>query len=146
LNRLNRVVPPGCKLIFLVPYNPRLFSDFDRQIGHFRRYGPGELDEKMKRAGLEVKRQFFFNKAGVLAWWVANTLSGQKTITSWQLRIYNWLTPVFRLLDRVLPTSGLSTVVVAQKPAMSAAPEPALRSALASGAHLAFELSTADSM
>jgi hypothetical protein len=62
-----------------------------------------------------VERQFFFNKAGVIAWWIGNTFCGQKTITPLQLKIYNLLTPIFKMLDRCLPVSGLSTVVVARK-------------------------------
>jgi hypothetical protein len=100
-----------------VPFNQRLYSEFDRQIGHYRRYQPGELEGKMRRAGFQIERQFYFNKAGVWAWWLGNKLSGQRTITPWQLRIYNSLTPLFRLIDRLVPMSGLSTIVVARKAA-----------------------------
>jgi glycosyltransferase involved in cell wall biosynthesis len=115
LNNLNRHLSGGSRLVFLVPFNPRLYSEFDRRIGHFRRYQKGELEEKMRKAGFDIERQFYFNKVGVLAWWVGNTLTAQKTITPWQLKIYNALTPAFRLLDKVLPTAGLSTVVVSRK-------------------------------
>lgn len=115
LQNLHAVLPTGARLIFLVPFNPKLYSEFDRQIGHFRRYEPGELDRKMTAVGFTVERQFYFNKVGVMAWWVGNTLSGQRTITSWQLKTYNALTPLFRLIDPLLPMTGLSTVVVARK-------------------------------
>jgi hypothetical protein len=115
LRHLYQVLPQGCKLVFLVPYDPKLYSRFDREIGHFRRYSKAELEEKMRAAGLRVERQFYFNKAGVIAWWVSNTLFGQRCITSWQLKIYNLLTPVFRVLDYCLPMQGLSTVVIASK-------------------------------
>lgn len=115
LRALHKFLPSGCRLVFLVPYDPRLFSEFDRQIGHFRRYQNGELEGKMTDAGFVVERQFFFNKVGVIAWWVGNKLSGQRTIAGWQLKLYNILTPLFRRLDRVLPMTGLSTVVVARK-------------------------------
>ena len=116
LNHLHRVLPDQARVVFLVPFNPKLTSEFDWQIGHFRRYQTGELEEKMTRAGFDVERQFYFNKAGVFAWWFGNRLCRQRTITSWQLRIYNALTPVFRLLDHFLPMKGLSTIVVARKP------------------------------
>jgi 2-polyprenyl-3-methyl-5-hydroxy-6-metoxy-1,4-benzoquinol methylase len=115
LRRLYEVVPPGCKVVFLVPFDPDLYSRFDREIGHFRRYDKAELENKMQAAGLRVERQFYFNKAGVIAWWVSNTLFQQRCITSWQLKVYNFLTPIFRVLDRCLPIQGLSTVVVATK-------------------------------
>ncbi len=115
LARLQSVLPLQARLVFLVPFNPRLASEFDRQIGHFRRYQRGELEEKMEAAGFCVERQFFFNKVGVLAWWLGNTLSGQRSITAWQLKLYNFLTPLFRLMEPLLPISGLSTIVIARK-------------------------------
>jgi glycosyltransferase involved in cell wall biosynthesis len=121
LGRLHATVPEDCRIVVLVPFGMRLYSEFDRLLGHFRRYEAGELEEKFRDAGFVVERQMFFNKAGVLAWWVSNTLGGQRALKPWQLRIYSALTPLFRLLDRVLPIAGLSTIVVARKPA--AAPE-----------------------
>jgi len=117
LKRLHDSVPAGCRVVFLVPFNQKLYSRFDREIGHYRRYSKTELEEKMRAAGLNVESQFFFNKAGVIAWWVGNKLFGQRSITAWQLRVYNFLTPLFRVLDHVLPIQGLSTVVVATKAA-----------------------------
>lgn len=115
LQNLESALPPGCRIVFLVPFNPKLFSEFDRQIGHFRRYQKGELETKMVSAGFDIEHQFYFNKVGVVAWWIGNTLFGQRTITGWQLKFYNLLTPLFRLLDQLLPTTGLSTVVIACK-------------------------------
>jgi glycosyltransferase involved in cell wall biosynthesis len=115
LRRLYDAVPAGCRVVFLVPYNPRLYSRFDREIGHFRRYKKTELEEKMRAAGLNVECQFYFNKAGVIAWWVGNRLFKQRSITAWQLKIYNLFTPLFRALDHCLPMQGLSRIVVATK-------------------------------
>jgi glycosyltransferase involved in cell wall biosynthesis len=115
LRALHKSVPKDCRLIVLVPFNPKLYSDIDRELGHFRRYAKGELEEKMKRAGFTVERQFYFNKVGVIAWWFGNKLFKQKTLKPSQLRLYNRLTPLFRVLDRVLPMKGLSTVVVGKK-------------------------------
>jgi glycosyltransferase involved in cell wall biosynthesis len=116
LRRLCLAVWPGCRIVFLVPYDARLYSRFDREIGHFRRYNKGELEAKMRAAGWKVEHQFYFNKAGVITWWLGNQLLQQRLITSWQLKIYNFLTPLFRAMDRFLPGQGLSTVVVATKP------------------------------
>lgn len=116
LKALQETVPDGCRIVVLVPYNLKLYSDFDRALGHFRRYEKKELEDKMRDAGLQVEHQFYFNKMGVFAWYVANTLGRQGSLKPWQLKIYNFLTPVFRVLDDILPTTGLSTVVVARKP------------------------------
>ncbi len=125
LRSLWDTVPVGCRVVVLVPFNMKLYSFFDKELGHFRRYGQGELEEKMRTAGLEVEKQFYFNKVGVWAWYLANTLGGQKVIKPWQLRIYGLLTPIFKVLDKILPMSGLSTVVVGRKPAVPASGVPA---------------------
>ena len=124
LRRLCQVLPAGCKLVFLVPFNPKLYSRLDREVGHFRRYRQAELEEKMRAAGLQVECQFYFNKAGVLAWWLSNTFLGRRYLTPWQVKLYDFLTPLFRLLDGGLPIAGLSTVVVARKNAAGERLEP----------------------
>ncbi len=116
LKDLFATVPEGCRIVVLVPYGMKLYSDFDRDLGHFRRYEKGELEKKMEAAGLQVEKQFFFNKFGIIAWYVMNTVGKQKALTPFQLKVYNFLTPVFRVLDKILPTSGLSTVVIGRKP------------------------------
>ncbi len=109
-------IPSGCRLVVLVPFGMKLFSQFDKELGHFRRYDKGELDGKMSEAGFEVEQQFYFNKAGRIAWYIANTIGGQKRLTPLQLRIYNFLTPLFRVWDKIAPGTGLSTVAVCRKP------------------------------
>jgi glycosyltransferase involved in cell wall biosynthesis len=115
LDRLHAAMPDDSRLIVLVPFNQRLYSEIDHELGHFRRYSSHELDNKVQLAGFKMEHQFFFNKVGVLAWRIGNKLGGQKALQPWQLRLYNTLTPIFRLLDKVLPMTGLSTVVVCKK-------------------------------
>ncbi len=112
---LNRALPEGAKIVFLVPYNPKLYSTFDKEIGHWRRYKKRELEDKMEKAGFKINKQYFFNHAGVWAWWLRNTLMGQKTITAAQLKTYNRLVPIFKIIDRILPFNGLSTIAVSTK-------------------------------
>jgi len=116
LRNIYESLPEQSRLIVLVPYDPNLYSELDRALGHYRRYNKGELEEKLKEVGFQVERQMFFNKVGKLGWYVANTLGGQKTLKQWQLKVYNLLTPLFRIVDRILPWRGLSTIVIASKP------------------------------
>jgi glycosyltransferase involved in cell wall biosynthesis len=109
-------VPSGCRLVVLVPFSMRLYSEFDKELGHFRRYEKHELESKLRDAGFTVEHQFYFNKAGKMAWYLANTLGKRRKLTPAQLRIYNMLTPAFRVTDKVMPGTGLSTVVIARKP------------------------------
>ena len=116
LKNLFEHVPGGCRLAILVPFGMSLYSDFDKELGHFRRYEKGELEGKMREGGFTVEHQFYFNKAGKLAWFVANTLGKRKSLTPLQLRIYNFLTPAFRVWDKIAPGTGLSTIAICRKP------------------------------
>jgi glycosyltransferase involved in cell wall biosynthesis len=109
-------VPAQSRIVVLVPFGMTLFSEFDRELGHFRRYEKGELESKMREAGFNVEHQFYFNKAGKIAWFISNTLFKRRKLTPLQLRIYNFLTPAFRLWDRIAPGTGLSTVAICRKP------------------------------
>jgi hypothetical protein len=61
---------------------------------------------------------------------VTNTLGKQRVLKPWQMSLYDLLTPVFRVMDKILPGSGLSTVVIGRKPdANVSAAAPALASA-----------------
>lgn len=50
-----RLRPGGC-VLFSVPAWPRLFSDHDRTLRHFRRYTPRAASALLGRAGLDVVR------------------------------------------------------------------------------------------
>ena len=109
-------LPAGCRVIILVPFGMKLYSEFDKELGHFRRYEKGELEGKMRDSGFNVEHQFYFNKVGKLAWFLANTLGRRTKLTPLQLRIYNFLTPAFKMWDKVAPGTGLSTVAICRKP------------------------------
>jgi 2-polyprenyl-3-methyl-5-hydroxy-6-metoxy-1,4-benzoquinol methylase len=46
LRSLHETVPDGCRVVILVPFNQKLFSDFDRALGHFRRYERGDWSRR----------------------------------------------------------------------------------------------------
>jgi hypothetical protein len=73
LRDLHALVPSGCRLVVLVPYDLRLYTPFDKAVGHFRRYGEGELERKMTEAGFMVEHQQYFNKAGWPGHWCSRS-------------------------------------------------------------------------
>jgi len=61
---------PGGRLILWVPAFESLYSDFDRRVGHFRRYRVPQLRAKLISAGLEPVDIRYVNSLGAVAWWV----------------------------------------------------------------------------
>ena len=106
---------PGGRAIVLVPAHPWLYTDCDRTLGHFRRYTPEELTAKFTEAGFRVESAEQFNRLGVLGWWVSGKL-GKKELSPFQMRIYEFLLPLAKLMDSLRLGPGLSLIVVGQKP------------------------------
>ncbi|MFH0835475.1 MAG: class I SAM-dependent methyltransferase, partial [Candidatus Micrarchaeota archaeon] len=48
-------------VIVTVPAHPFLYSDYDKALGHFRRYDKRELREELDRAGFAVEDVFYWN-------------------------------------------------------------------------------------
>jgi 2-polyprenyl-3-methyl-5-hydroxy-6-metoxy-1,4-benzoquinol methylase len=61
---------PGGHLIMFSPAQPFLMSDFDRSIGHYRRYTLKEKVQKTINASFEVKEKYYVDFPGVLAWFI----------------------------------------------------------------------------
>jgi hypothetical protein len=44
---------PGGVLVVTVPYQKRFWAEDDEYVAHVRRYDPGELEQKLQRAGFQ---------------------------------------------------------------------------------------------
>ncbi len=111
-----RLLRPGGRLLILVPAWQWLYNDWDRQLGHFRRYTRKTLSAVTKAAGFQVRRTFYFNLAGMAGWLISGSILRRPDIPSGQVKLFNMLTPVFRLVDKLVGNRvGLSVVVVAER-------------------------------
>ncbi|RFS83440.1 class I SAM-dependent methyltransferase [Actinomadura spongiicola] len=119
LASLARSVVPGGTVVLWVPGYQSLYSDFDRKVGHFRRYTPATLRDAIVRAGLGCELARPVNLLGGLAWWTAMRLGRAQKPNSGAVGMYDRvIVPVTRVLDRVLPVPfGQSVLAVARVPA-----------------------------
>jgi len=116
LHRAAAHLRPGGSLIVLSPAHQSLFSPFDAEIGHFRRYSRAMV-RKISPAGLRLVRVRYLDSAGIAAS-AANVLLLHQTMpTKAQLHFWDrWMVPVSRVLDRLfLYSVGKSIVAVWQK-------------------------------
>jgi hypothetical protein len=81
-----------------------------------RRYTEDELREKLTRAGFEVVHQQGFNRLGTLGWYVSGTLLGKEHLSVGQMRTFNRILPLARLIERLPGWPALSTIAVGRKP------------------------------
>ncbi len=126
LRSLAAMVEPGGKIVLWVPGYMQLYGEFDRRVGHIRRYTPATLRAAIASAGLEPSEVHPVNLLGGIAWWLAVRRGGvgggeegaggsRRALT----RTYNRLVvPVTRALEsRVTPPFGQSVLGVATVPA-----------------------------
>ena len=106
----------GCVFIF-VPALPILFSEFDKQIGHFRRYRKSELIDKCRNAGFKLLVSNYFDISGIIPWLVKYRLLKSKTMESGAVQFYDkYVVPVAKPLENfIAPPIGKNLLVVAQK-------------------------------
>jgi len=116
LRNFYQILPPGGRVVVLVPQGPRLYGSLDRELGHFRRYRQQELLDKLQRAGFQVEHVSQFNRISTPGWFVAGRLLRRRQLSRTAIRLFDLLVPCWRALERWLPWPGASLVVVGRKP------------------------------
>ncbi|MET0578850.1 MAG: bifunctional glycosyltransferase/class I SAM-dependent methyltransferase [Ilumatobacteraceae bacterium] len=117
LIRLRDALAADGSLCIYVPAFELLYSDFDRQIGHYRRYTVDVLERKLVDAGLEPVTTRYMNAVGFWAWLVTARLLNVRPTGSRLVRPYDRLViPVVRAVEtRVRPPLGQSVVSVSRR-------------------------------
>jgi len=115
LSQLNRALIPGGVLALLVPSHQFLYGEFDRAVGHFRRYSRKELRTKLEAAGFTVERLRFFSIAAAIPWLINGRILKRAYLPTGQTRLANSLVPILRLERFIGPPCGLSLISIARK-------------------------------
>jgi SAM-dependent methyltransferase len=102
-------------LIILVPAYQLLFNKFDTELEHYRRYTTDMLKKRMQ-SDFSIIHSQYFNATGIAGWILSGSILRKKTIPAGQMKLYNKLVPIFKIIDKVLfNLLGLSAIVVGKK-------------------------------
>ncbi len=128
LRQLGAALKPGGRLILWVPAYQALYSDFDRKIGHYRRYTKTALRDQLIRAGYDVPEIRYHNTVGALAWLVVARLLHRDPTGGAPVKVYDSLfVPVLKRLEGTWGAPfGQSVFAVATWPGGSERTTPAL--------------------
>ncbi|HSH20230.1 MAG TPA: hypothetical protein VLA03_07240, partial [Draconibacterium sp.] len=117
MNNAMKMLRPGGKVVILVPAFQWLFNCFDEQLDHHRRYTQKTLLSLLEGAGFKVIHKQYYNAMGVLGWYVSGNILKKKMIPGGQMKLYNSLVPLWKILDFFTKKIiGLSVVQVGLKP------------------------------
>lgn len=112
LRTMASIVGEGGTVVILVPAMRALYGSLDRELGHVRRYTRVSLSAAYRAAGIRLHRLFWFNRVGMLGWWLNARVRRAVRIPLRQLKIFDAIVPVIRL-ERYLPLPfGQSLVAV----------------------------------
>jgi SAM-dependent methyltransferase len=107
---------PGGHCVIVVPAGEKLYTGIDAALGHFRRYEPNGLAEKIRDAGMEVVFIKRFSRLGTLGWAVSGHVLRRRTLSPRQMIWFDRLLPLAKLMEYVLPVPGMSLIMVGRKP------------------------------
>jgi SAM-dependent methyltransferase len=118
LRTLARMTEPGGRIVLWVPAYMQLYGDFDRAVGHVRRYTPTTMRSAIRNAGLGAELVKPVNLLGGIAWWATVRRGGVGTPSPRLVRTYDrFVVPVTRVVEsRVTPPFGQSVLAVARVP------------------------------
>jgi SAM-dependent methyltransferase len=118
LRALASMTEPGGRIVLWVPAYMQLYGDFDRAVGHVRRYTPRTMTAAIRDAGLTPEVVKPVTLLGGIAWWATVRRGGVGTPNPRLVRTYDrFVVPVTRALERrVTPPFGQSVLAVAGVP------------------------------
>ena len=115
LRRLAQSLAPGGRLVLLVPAHRRLYGAIDAAIHHHRRYERAELRARLAEAGFAVEHIEFFNRLGVLGWYLNGVVLRRTRVPGFQLRLQNLAVPFLRAEAHLSLPFGLSLIAVGRR-------------------------------
>ncbi len=117
LQRIAKILTTGGHAIIFVPAMRGLYSDFDKSIGHYRRYDKKRLHDLCEAAGLEVVKTRYMDMAGMLPWWFSFVLMKRTTLVPTLVKVYDgFCVPIIRTLEAILEAPvGKNVLLIAKK-------------------------------
>ena len=114
LRSLRRALRPDGTLVVKVPSGDCLYGTMDGAIGHYRRYSKKTLRSSLHSAGWRDLDNFYFNRLGVLGWWLNGRVLQRVTPPATQVTAIEMLVSILRRMERLAPLPfGLSLISIA---------------------------------
>lgn len=116
LHEIYKLLKKSGILVLIVPNDPKLFSEQDKILGHYRRYTKKEVIKKSEKNRFQIVKISNFNFLGRLGWKItANSNSKNHNVNL--LKIFNSLIPLIKKVDDSIFSriNGLSIIAILKK-------------------------------
>jgi len=121
LEHILELLNPGGTLFLLVPAHGFLFSRFDVENGHFRRYNKQSMQRLIASIpdhGKYQWKQFYFNSVGALGYWLTYKVLRKVPDPNGMAEIGlfdRWVVPVMQRIENKHMPFGISLVTIFSK-------------------------------
>lgn len=117
LRLVHQTLDAGGRCFIFVPALMQLYGNFDRKIGHFRRYQKKELEEKCQLAGFKILKSKYFDFAGIIPWYIKYRLLKSDALESSAVKLYDKVAvPLIELSESLITVpTGKNILIVAEK-------------------------------
>ena len=121
LDKLASLLKPNGRIAIYVPAFNVLFSELDRSVGHYRRYGKRELKRKVHASGFKIIHCRYVDSVGffasivikILGWKGIGNIGGRKSLVFYDRFIF----PISQILDVITAGKvlGKNLILIAEK-------------------------------
>ena len=115
--KAHNALKKGGYLLINVPAFQFLYSDFDKDVGHFRRYSKKDITNLCSNYNLEINKLKYYDSIGFFLSFLSKmTRSNYKKNFEKKIKIWDSLIPFSRILDKIfISYFGKSLLIVIKK-------------------------------
>jgi SAM-dependent methyltransferase len=121
LRNLWQILPPGGRVVLIIPAFQELYGPIDHLLGHYRRYTKNSVQNLAAATGFVPVELYYLNFVGFFGWWAnakvfKRTEQSDAQIATFDKLIVPWLRPLESVIH---PPVGQSVFTVLEKRAAS---------------------------
>ena len=115
--KAHNALKKGGYLLINVPAFQFLYSDFDKDVGHFRRYSKKDITNLCSNYNLDINKLKYYDSIGFFLSFLSKmTRSNYKKNFEKKIKIWDSLIPFSRILDKIfISYFGKSLLIVIKK-------------------------------
>ena len=88
-------------LIFSVPAYQFFYNNFDKSVGHFKRYNRNDFIKIGKKTGLKIEKLIYYDSVGFLFLVLNKIFTSSEKNLKFKIKFWNFFIPISRLIDFV---------------------------------------------
>ncbi len=113
---MQAAVPPGGRVVIMVPAVAWAYGTIDKAVGHFRRYSKNSLRQVLEQADLQVDFLRYSNFIGLIGWLYNARVNKKVRQSDQQIQLFEKLVPWIARTEKILPPMvGMSLLAVAHR-------------------------------